>query len=217
MSISQHLTEETLQAFAAGHLDEGRMVVVAAHVEMCPACRSRVSDLVHAGGVLLGDLLPSEVGSDALSRTLGRIDRGEGTPAARAKPVVDSPPDLPMLPAAVRPYAIGRWQWMGPGVRWRPVAVPHDPGARVFLLKAAPGTTMPHHTHTGTELTLVLRGAFAHELGRFGPGDIDEADDTVEHQPVVSAGEECICLVAMEGRLQLLGWMGRIMQPFVRI
>jgi putative transcriptional regulator len=95
--------------------------------------------------------------------------------------------------------------------------VPREAGARVFLLKAAPGTNMPHHTHKGTELTLVLRGEFSHALGSFGPGDFDEADDSVEHQPIVSAGEECICLVAMEGRLQLLGWMGRILQPFVRI
>lgn len=217
MSITQHPTEETLAAFAAGHLDEGRAVVVSAHLEMCPACRSWVADLMHAGGVLLGDLPPTDVDGGALARTLDRIDRGEGASGVREKPAVATPPDLPMLPAAARPYPIGRWQWMGPGVRWRPIRVPHNPGARVFLLKAAPGTTMPHHTHTGTELTLVLRGAFAHELGRFGPGDIDEADDSVEHQPVVSPGEECICLVAMEGRLRLLGWMGRIMQPFVRI
>ena len=36
-------------------------------------------------------------------------------------------------------------------------------------------------------------------------------------QPIVEAGEDCICLVAMEGKLQLLGLFGRIMQPFVRL
>ncbi|RTL72327.1 MAG: anti-sigma factor [Hyphomicrobiales bacterium] len=215
MTISQHPTEETLTAFASGNLDEGRAVVVAAHVEACSQCRSFVRSLEKAGGVLLGDLAPAEIGSDSLARTLARIERGEGKFVVPPRPA--APPDLPMLPTAARPYPIGRWQWMGPGVRWRAVGVPHKPGARVFLLKAAPGTTMPHHTHTGTELTLVLRGAFTHELGHFGPGDIDEADDTVDHQPVVAKAEECICLVAMEGDLQLLGWMGRLMQPFVRL
>jgi putative transcriptional regulator len=102
-------------------------------------------------------------------------------------------------------------------VHWRTLNVPADNGARVFLLKAAPGTKMPHHTHTGTELTLVLSGAFAHQGGHYGPGDLDEADDTVEHQPIVAEGEDCICLVAMEGKLHLLGLLGRLMQPFVRI
>lgn len=215
MTISQHPTEETLAAYAAGHLDEGRTVVVAAHVAMCPACRGWVSNLVGAGGALLDDLPPAAIAGDALARTIARLDTAAPASPVRVKPA--TPADLPMLPASARPYPVGRWQWLGPGVRWRPIGVPHAHGARVFLLKAQPGTTMPHHTHTGTELTLVLTGAFDHELGHFGPGDIDEADGTIEHQPVVARGEECVCLVAMEGQLQLLGWMGRLMQPFVRI
>ena len=76
---------------------------------------------------------------------------------------------------------------------------------------------MPDHTHTGTELTLVLTGAFSHDGGRFACGDVEDADSTVDHQPVVEDGEECVCLVAMEGQLHLRGWIGRLMQPFVRM
>jgi putative transcriptional regulator len=215
MTISQHPSDDTLAAFAAGHLDPGRSVVVAAHVDMCGNCRGWVRALESAGGVLLSGLAPTPTVEGALARVLARVDRGEKPVEASAQR--SAPADLPMLPAAARSYPIGRWQWMGPGIRWRPIEVPHETGARVFLLKAAAGTTMPHHTHTGTELTLVLRGAFAHDGGYFGPGDLDEADNTVEHQPMVTAGEECICLVAMEGKLRLLGLVGRLMQPFVRI
>ncbi len=215
MSIKQHPTDETLAAFAGGSLDEGRSVVVAAHIEMCARCRGWVATLESVGGVLLSDLPPADLARDALSRVLSRIDQGEG---AGTKPLVHAaPPDLAMLPKAARSYPLGRWRWMGPGVHWRPIEVPNDPGARVFLLKAAPGTKMPHHTHTGTELTLVLSGAFAHEGGHYGPGDIDEADVTVEHQPIVAPGSECVCLVAMEGQLRLLGLVGRLLQPFVRL
>jgi putative transcriptional regulator len=215
MSITQHPTDETLTAFAAGTLDEGRSVVVAAHNEMCVRCRSWIATMEGVGGVLLSDLPPADLAKDALSRTLATIDRGGYAERARAERVV--PPDLPMLPKAARSYPVGRWRWMGPGVHWRPIEVPAERGARVFLLKAAPGTTMPHHTHMGTELTLVLSGAFTHAGGHYGPGDFDEADDTVEHQPIVATGEDCVCLVAMEGSLQLLGFVGRLLQPFVRI
>lgn len=215
MSIKQHPTDETLTAFAAGRLDEGRSVVVAAHTEMCARCRSWIATVETIGGVLLSDLPQAAMADDALSRALARIDRGEHSEGPRAGRAL--PSDVAMLPKAARSYPMGRWQWMGPGVHWRPIEVPADHGARVFLLKAAPGTRMPHHTHTGTELTLVLSGAFAHQGGHFGPGDLDEADDSVEHQPIVAAGEDCICLVAMEGKLHLLGLVGRVLQPFVRI
>jgi putative transcriptional regulator len=215
MSITQHPTDETLTAFAAGNLDEGRSVVVAAHTESCSRCRNWVATVESIGGVLLSNMVPAAMATDALARALARIEQLEDfKQTASEQP---APPDLPMLPRAARSYPIGRWRWMGPGVHWRPIEVPAEHGARVFLLKAAPGTRMPHHTHTGTELTLVLSGAFNHQGGHFGPGDIDEADDTVEHQPIVEAGEDCICLVAMEGRLQLLGAFGRLLQPFVRM
>lgn len=215
MSIAQHPTDETLTAFAVGNLDEGRSVVVAAHAELCSRCRRWIATVETIGGVLLSDLPPAGLANDALSRALATIGRGGYTERAPAQG--DVPSDLGMLPKAARSYAVGPWRWMGPGIHWRPIDVPADRGARVFLLKAAPGTKMPHHTHTGTELTLVLSGAFTHEGGHYGPGDFDEADDTVEHQPIVAAGEDCICLVAMEGSLRLLGIVGRLLQPFVRI
>ena len=34
---------------------------------------------------------------------------------------------------------------------------------------------------------------------------------------VVEDGAECICLVALQGEIRLQGWIGRMLQPFVRI
>ena len=78
-----------------------------------------------------------------------------------------------------------------------------DEGVRVFMLKAAPGTKLPRHQHTGTEWTCVFEGAFRHDLGRYGAGDFDEADESVEHNPVVEEGDACICLVALQGTIEL--------------
>ena len=72
-------------------------------------------------------------------------------------------------------------------------------GTRVFMLKAAPGTRIPHHEHAGIEWTCVLQGAFRHQHGRYGAGDFDEADEAVEHRPVVEDGAECMCLVGVAG------------------
>ncbi len=66
-------------------------------------------------------------------------------------------------------------------------------------------------------MTCVLSGAFRHDSGHFGPGDFDLGDETVDHQPIVDDGQDCVCLVAMQGELRLNGLLGRMMQPFVRL
>ena len=215
MTITHHPAAETIAAYVSGALDEGRRLVIASHIERCAGCHRWQAALERVGGVLLTETVPTAMRPDALQRALARLDLPE--PArdnSQDRPV--PPNDLPMLPDAARAHAIGAWSWSGIGIRHRPVKLSETGGARVFLLKVAPGVQLPKHTHTGTELTLVLSGAFSHAGGRFGPGDIEEADDSVDLVPVVEAGEACVCLVAMEGQLRLLGPFGRLLQPLVR-
>lgn len=210
MTITHHPDEESLAAFAAGTLDEPRSVVVAAHVALCPRCRATVAGFEQFGGALVERAIPAASRAGALDEALARLD--ETTPPA---PVVrQAEPDCPVVLA---PYEVGRWRWIGPGVYWRKVEVPESEGTRVFMLKAAPGSSLPHHGHSGVEWTCVLQGAFRHDLGRYGPGDFDAADNTVDHTPFVEEGDVCICLVAMQGDLELRGWIGRLLQPFVRL
>jgi putative transcriptional regulator len=213
MSITHHPNDETLAAFASGSLDEGRRIVVAAHLELCSSCRRLMRGLDLAGGDYLGQLPATPLAEGALDTILARIDAAAPDQESSSPILVD----LPMPVRALEPYRLGAWKWIGPGVHWRSVSVPAESNARVFLLKAAPGTRLPHHAHDGTELTVILKGAFKHAGGRFGVGDCDDADDSVEHDPVVESGEECVCLVAMEGNIRLLSFMGRLLQPLIRM
>ena len=86
-----------------------------------------------------------------------------------------------------------------------------------FLLMAEPGTRMLEHTHSEIELTCVLKGSFSHEGGRFGPGDFDLGDETIDHQPVVGSDMPCVCLVAMSGKLRINGILGKLIEPFIRL
>jgi len=209
MTISHHPMDETLIALAAGSLDVGRRFVVEAHMLSCARCRRSVALLEHAAGAMLEGIDPVAMSNDALASTVEKLDLPATEPAA-----IPSTTSLGEILAAPDR---GPWTWVGPGVRMRPLHTPKAGGARVFLLKAAPGLGLPEHTHTGSELTVVLSGAFAHVRGRFEPGDCDDADEADEHNPVVEPGEACICLVAMDGHLKLRGLLGRIVQPFVRL
>ena len=48
-------------------------------------------------------------------------------------------------------------------------------------------------------------------------GDFEEADPEVLHQPRVVSDEPCLCVVALDGQIQLDGWVGKLIQPFVRL
>jgi putative transcriptional regulator len=125
--------------------------------------------------------------------------------------------DIPGLPAFVRRHRLGEWRWVGPGVHQRAILMPPDSPTRVFLLKAVGGTKLPQHSHSKLEMTCILAGGFSREGGHYGPGDFDFGDEDIGHTPVVDPGEDCICLVAMQGGLRLSGLLGRLLQPFVRL
>ena len=207
--IAHHPSDETLAGFAGGGLDEARALVVAAHLSSCRQCRASLRAAEEAAGAWLSDGEPAGMAEDALERALERVGSAARTPqtsVAAGDPL--SPLDR---------YERGPWRRLGLGVHWRSVAVPAPDDCRVFLLKAAGGTRLPAHRHLGSEWTCVFEGAFRHEGGRYGPGDFDEADETVAHHPRVEDGQDCVCLVALQGGIALQGWIGRMLQPLVRL
>jgi putative transcriptional regulator len=212
MTINHHPSDATLAAYASGTLDRARGLVVATHLSLCARCRDAVRAFEQAGGAMLQDAEPVAMSPGSLQRAmaaLGPLDVIKPTPVGAVA--------ANEFPEPLSRYALGPWRWIGRGIQWRSVDVPSDAGVRVFMLRARPGTKLPRHRHTGTEWTCVFEGAFSHHLGRYGAGDFDEADETVEHNPVVDNELGCVCIVAMEGSIALQGFFGRLIQPFVRI
>jgi putative transcriptional regulator len=216
MSIEHHPDDSMLAAFAAGTLDHGQHVAIATHLVSCPQCRAFMHAMEHVGGAVLSRLSPAPMSSNALKQAEARLNETPLPAAIPAAPTV-SETEVSALPEFVRRYRFGSWTWIAPSVHVRPIVLSQTSNTRVFLLKSGPGTKMLQHSHTGIEMTCVLTGAFSHDGGHYGPGDFDFGDETVDHQPVVDAGLECICLVAMQGELRLNGLLGRLMQPFVRL
>lgn len=217
MTASHHPTDDTLMRFAAGTLAAGPSIVVEAHLPHCPACRARVAEFQALGGALLEAEDPTPLSPTALADALARIDAGEEAPAVAAKE--DKPVEIGgvRLPDALRGCDIGRWKWIGPGMRMSRVGVPHDPEANLILLKVAPGRSLPDHGHVGTEFTYLVAGSYTDRFGQFKAGDVAEMDEDVEHQPIVDPGEDCICLAALEGKMRFNGFIGRMLQPIFGI
>ena len=214
-SINHHLTDALLMAYAAGTLPEAFSLTVAAHVSMCDECRARLGAFESVGGALLDRADSVPLAEDSLAATLARIR--QGAPAEEPRPRPASPG---VLPAPLRDYVGGDLD----AVRWRPVGMgvkqailPTSRAASARLLYIPAGAAVPDHGHRGTELTLVLQGAFVDETDRFGPGDVEIATEAFDHMPVADIGADCICLAATDAPLRFRGIVPRLAQPFLRI
>jgi putative transcriptional regulator len=181
-------------------------------VSGCSTCRRVVRAVEVIGGSALEAIEPAAMKAGAFEAVLAKLDRSPRLVPAPSDSLTDE-----ALPGLLRHYHIGRRRLVAPGVSMRPIELPAPSKSRAFLLKSNPGTRMLEHTHTGTELTCVLRGSFSHEGGRFGPGDFDFGDETLDHQPIVGDGEPCLCVVAMTGDLRMNGFFGRLISPFIRL
>lgn len=212
MNLAHNPSEERLLAYAAGSLSPPEAVVVATHLALRPANDQWVHKLMAVGGTLLEDGDEALMSEGALAQAMARIETDTGT--CDVRPALN---DMPELPEPLRHYALGAWRWLGPGVRAREVHAPRDGDCRVILLKIDPGKSTPRHTHCGVELTCVLSGAYATETATYGVGDLEEADEDILHQPRVVSDVPCLCVVALDGEIQLDGFLGRLMQPFVKL
>jgi len=210
-----HPPSDFLVAYAAGSLPEPQSLLIATHLALCSECRDLVSGLDAVGGVLLDRLPPAEVSPEALDMLIGRLD--EPAPAPAAPPI----PRDPVLPAPLRAY-VGRdsdriaWRRLSLSVEEFVLPIPATAGFSTRLLRIAAGGTVPSHTHEGSEMTLVLSGAFSDENGRYARGDIAAGDPSIEHRPVADPDGACICLSVVEGRLRFSGIFGPLLNLWNR-
>ena len=206
MTPRHHPSADILAAYAAGVHEPGFGLVVGAHVETCADCRARVGSFEATSGAALSELPQAELGADALTKTLARLDAPLDVPVdvRLAKPArLDARPLLERLPLKTK-------RWVAPGVWAAAVDTPHAPDNRVYVLSVAKGMVAARHTHSGAEYCTVLKGAYRDELGTFAAGDFAAAGDDLDHQPIVQGAEACVCLFATEGRLKAKDWIGRL-------
>lgn len=201
-------------AYSAGTLPEAFNLVVATHLSMCDECRARAESFDAVGGAVLERTEAVSLSADSLAATLAMI----AAPAEDAIRV-DVAPEA-VFPAPLRDYVGGdvgsvRWRSVGGGVRQ--AILPGSKEATARLLYIPAGAAVPDHGHRGTELTLVLQGAFRDAHDRFGRGDLEIATPDDVHTPVAEEGAPCICLAATDAPLRFKGWLPRLAQPFLRI
>lgn len=211
--IKHHLTDALLMGYAAGTLPEAFNLVVATHISMCDECRAALAEFDAVGGEVMMASDAVTMAEDSLTATLSKIKTAPAAPQKAQK-------RKGVFPTPLQDYINGdiedvKWRKVGGGVRQ--MVLPTSEGATVRLLHIPAGAAVPDHGHRGTELTLVLQGAFRDETDRFGAGDVEVANEDLNHTPVAEDGMDCICLAATDAPLKFNGIVPRIVQRFVGI
>lgn len=215
MNFVNQTSEELLLRYAAGQLRPAPALVVASHLAMSSSSRRIVAGFEAVGGAIVDQEPMAELSAGLFERTLAELDkpvRPESLAPVRGHEALDMGIAIPE-PLARR--AIGPWKWLGPGMRYARIDMPEDPDHNLVLLRVPAGRALPEHSHSGEEVTLVLKGSFHDESGRYAAGDPIEEDEETDHTPVVDMDGECICLAAIEGPMKIKSWLGRMVQPFL--
>lgn len=213
-TIQHHLSDAILMAYSAGTLPEAFNLMVASHLSLCDTCRVQAESYDALGGELLNQMSVSDVSNSSFACTMSLIDGGELAVA----PKREIEPGI--LPGPLQDYAGGdldaiRWKPVGMGVKQAILPTSKQATARLLFIPA--GTAMPDHGHQGTEMTMVLQGAFQDDAEYFARGDVEIADSDLHHTPVADIHEDCICLAVTDAPLQFDGLLPKIAQRFLRI
>lgn len=201
--------EDLLLDYASGALPEPVSVLVATLLALRPDLRQTVSEIESVGGYLLEEIEPAALSDDALELVLARIDSPDMSFEAAANDDSAAACDaetLAVVPEPLRSY-LGNplsklaWRKRGPGIEeYRlPLA---DARFEMSVLRLGPGRSVPTHSHEGSELTLVLDGAFTDSGGRYGRGDLAVNGEEDHHAPLADSKEGCLCLAITGGPLR---------------
>lgn len=216
------LNDEWFAAYVAGAASDAKSLVIACQAAMRPEIAGKIADMEMIGGALLENAPGAALSDgffDRVSANLvgARPSENDASPTMSASEAeADS-----WMPAPLRDYlsqkgCVLKWRFAGPGIS-RAALAEADNGERLYLLRARAGSVLPEHSHQGEEWTLILKGTYHTGEEGYIAGDLHREDERCIHQPIVDQGEECICLVAIEGRLKFHQPLLKLLQPFIGV
>lgn len=238
MTIHYHPSIEMLTDYAAGSLSLTHSMSIATHIEQCQECQQQIRKLTTLGAQLFTQTATEDANIVDLKASffdkLRELDRSEDMSSPvkeqghrdQSTGPMASEESLPsweqdyQVPKSLRqfvPFGYDKLKWMSlsPSVKIATLCQ-EEGGAQVALTRIKAGASIPTHTHTGDEITLVLEGAFSDKSGIYRRGDFITRDASHKHKPMVTKDAECICLTVLDSPIEFTGWLTRLFNPIMR-
>jgi putative transcriptional regulator len=216
MSVHHHPESSILWEYATGSVPEPLGLVLALHLSHCRACSAAVARYEEIGGALLEDAVPTHLDvEEMLGDVLNRLNEPDNELLSAAATDLDGFPGA-LSQRLPTPFSELPWKRVSRGVSEFRLAIDED-GYVAKLIQIEAGAIVPRHTHRGEEFTVVLKGGFRDGEKMYRGGDFAVADSTVQHNPVATGAEPCICVAMTNAPLKLLTPLGRIFEPLLRL
>ncbi|MEP0073506.1 MAG: ChrR family anti-sigma-E factor [Marinomonas sp.] len=224
-----HPSIEMLTDYAAGSLPLAHSLCVSAHLEHCRECQQQVRKLEMVGSHLFDQAETDHHHLNSLKESLlkkltiqteSKQDEEVLQATTEPKTTEEKFWDNYKIPNSLRQFISNSYEelnWMRLSPSFK-IATLHNEkgGAQIALTRVKAGSHMPHHAHTGEEITLVLEGAFSDESGVYRKGDFISRDASHKHKPIVTKDAECICLTVLDAPIEFTGWLARLLNPIIR-
>ena len=208
---------EIYSSYAAGCLDPAFALMVETQAALRPDVQRAVARAETIAGVFFETEEVAALSAGAMDKAMAMIDAYEAAPNRPTAQAVhlagEGLDELLTLPEPLRETALQsfqtqKWQGLTSGIRRLKLDAGSD--AEVELYRIEPGCTVPRHSHSGSEFTLVVSGGFTDESGSFGPGDISLKGPNDTHQPTGDMDGVCFALAIRDGGLKFTGVMGLV-------
>jgi putative transcriptional regulator len=225
--ISHHPSDEMLMSHIKGDLPETISIAIAAHTQLCSGCQTKIDQFTtmiaascwqqpqadqRADKRLELDDAELVLNDQGFDNMLASILSEEPELSFLTDPTpttVTVHEDCYALPTALCRYDQPKWQQLGAISRARVLEEPGD--IRSSLLHISAGGSIPHHTHKGFEITLLLAGSFEDESGEYHAGDFIYLDAQHAHSPVTKTG--CLCYAVLNAPMRFTSGMSKMFNP----
>lgn len=214
-TIKNHPADELLAFYSAANLPLSQALCISVHLEHCDECARKLRRLNQIGSELMHQLKPSPPSSGLKQQLLDQLDTLTEE-AVKVRPRPDNTSVPRCLHQFIKTgYEKIPWRRISPDIQSYELCRDQNK-AKVELLRIRPGGTSSTHTHMGDEYTVILEGSFSDEAGLYHKGDFLLRDASVQHTPVATMDKDCICLAVTEAPIQLTGFFGQLLNPFIR-
>ncbi len=210
--------ETLLLSYAAGILDQAQNLIVCSHLSYSDSAKNFVHTCESIGGALIEqDCTPEDMSAGSLQSVLDLLDENPHD-ISHSQPLANEAEfnfEIPApLKARLSQNSKSKWKSIYRGIKGYDLTLECKKSV-ARLVEIAPGYKSPPHTHGGTEITLVLAGAFSDETGEYKVGDLVVTDETFEHTPVANKLQGCTCLIVNAAPIRLTG-IHSLLNPFLR-
>ena len=214
-TVKNHPADELLVSYSAASLPLSQALCISTHLENCDECTQKLRRLNQVGSELMHQLKPSPPSPSLKAQLLDRLDSiTDNGETNRQTPGNTSVPRC--LHQFIKTgYEDISWNRISRDIQSYELCRDQN-NAKVELLRIRPGGTSSTHTHMGDEYTVILEGSFSDEAGLYHKGDFRLRDASHRHTPVDTLDNDCICLAVTEAPIQLTGFFGRLLNPFIR-